>query len=78
MRGVLIALNEFPEKTAQSAVLGANLNGKTPPGTAARAFLQGSHGFDIEGIVGMDFLTQTRAVIDLSRLEIHPATFGKE
>jgi Aspartyl protease len=37
-----------------------------------------SYGFDIEGIVGMDFLTRTRAVIDLSRLEIYPATFGKE
>jgi len=49
-------LKEFPEKTAQSAVLGANLNGKTPPApggppaqcagygrTAAKAFLQGSH-----------------------------------
>jgi hypothetical protein len=32
--------NDSPEKTAQSAVRGANPNGETPPGTAARAFLQ--------------------------------------
>lgn len=29
------------------------------------------HGFDIDGIVGMDFLTQVGAIIDLDRLEIH-------
>ncbi len=32
------------------------------------------YGFDIEGIVGMDFLTRVGAVIDLARLEMYPAT----
>lgn len=30
-----------------------------------------NYGFNIEGIVGMDFLTQTRAVIDLAHLELY-------
>jgi predicted aspartyl protease len=29
------------------------------------------YGFEIDGIVGMDFLTQVGAVIDLSRLEVY-------
>jgi len=32
-----------------------------------------AYGFEIEGIIGMDFLTRTAAVIDLSRLEIYQA-----
>jgi len=32
-----------------------------------------AYGFDIEGIIGMDFLVQARAVIDLARLEVHRA-----
>ncbi len=32
------------------------------------------YGFDIEGIIGMDFLAQTGAIIDLAQLEIYPAT----
>ena len=31
------------------------------------------YGFDIEGIIGMDFLTQARAIMDLSRMEIYRA-----
>ena len=31
------------------------------------------YGFDIDGIIGMDFLTQVGAVIDLSKFEIYPA-----
>ena len=31
-------------------------------------------GFGVEGIVGMDFLREVGAVIDLARLEICPAT----
>ena len=32
------------------------------------------YGFDIDGIIGMDFLTQVNAVIDLERLEIYQKT----
>lgn len=32
-----------------------------------------AYGFDIEGIVGMDFLRQVEASIDLARLEIYRA-----
>ena len=35
-----VRFHESPEKTAQSAVRGANPNVETPPGTAAGAFLQ--------------------------------------
>ena len=31
------------------------------------------YGFDIDGIIGMDFLIQVRATIDLSKLEIYSA-----
>jgi hypothetical protein len=31
------------------------------------------YGFDIDGIIGMDFLTQTGSVIDLKKMEIHKA-----
>jgi len=30
-----------------------------------------NYGFEIDGIIGMDFLTQVGAVIDLARLEIY-------
>src|SRR5215510_8208319 len=33
-----------------------------------------NYGFAIDGIIGTDFLLQVRAVIDLSRLEIHCAS----
>jgi len=29
------------------------------------------YGFEIEGIIGMDFLLQARAIIDLGRMEVH-------
>ena len=29
------------------------------------------YGFDIDGIIGMDFLLEVKAVIDLAKLEIH-------
>jgi hypothetical protein len=45
-----IRCNDFPEKTAQSAVPGANPNGETPPGTAAGAFLQWSHAIALSWI----------------------------
>jgi hypothetical protein len=32
-----------------------------------------NYGFNIEGIVGMDFLTQTRAIVDLAELELYAA-----
>jgi hypothetical protein len=32
------------------------------------------YGFDLDGIIGLDFLLQTRAIIDLSQLEIYQAT----
>jgi hypothetical protein len=32
-----------------------------------------AYGFDIEGIVGMDFLLKAGAVIDLAQLEVHSA-----
>jgi hypothetical protein len=31
------------------------------------------YGLELEGILGMDFLLQVGAVLDLARLEIHPA-----
>lgn len=34
------------------------------------------YGFEIEGIVGMDFLLQVGAVIDLSQHEVYPALSG--
>jgi hypothetical protein len=34
-----------------------------------------SYGLDIEAIIGLDFLTQTGAVIDLSKLQVLPATY---
>ncbi|MBN1428873.1 MAG: aspartyl protease family protein [Anaerolineae bacterium] len=33
-----------------------------------------NYGFEIYGILGMDFLLQARAMIDLHRLELLPAT----
>ncbi len=35
------------------------------------------YGFDIDGIIGMDFLVQVGAVIDLAKLEIRAATSSK-
>jgi hypothetical protein len=32
-----------------------------------------AYGFELDGILGMDFLLQVGAVIDLARLEIYPA-----
>jgi len=32
------------------------------------------YGFDIDGIIGMDFLVQVGAVIDLATLEVYPAS----
>ena len=32
------------------------------------------YGFDIDGIIGMDFLIQVGAIIDLAKLEIYPAS----
>ncbi len=32
------------------------------------------YGFPINGIIGMDFLVATKAVVDLARLAIYPAT----
>jgi len=32
------------------------------------------YGFDIEGIIGMDFLIQVGAIIDLAKLEMYPAS----
>ena len=32
------------------------------------------YGFDIDGIIGMDFLIQVGAIIDLAKLEIHPTS----
>jgi len=29
------------------------------------------YGFDIDGIIGMDFLLEVKAVIDLAKLEVH-------
>ena len=29
------------------------------------------YGFDIDGIIGMDFLVEVGAIVDLSRLEIY-------
>ncbi|MCP4256208.1 MAG: hypothetical protein GY774_01620 [Planctomycetes bacterium] len=31
------------------------------------------YGFDIDGIIGMDFLIQVGAIIDLAKLEMYPA-----
>jgi predicted aspartyl protease len=31
------------------------------------------YGFEVDGLVGMDFLTQVGAVIDLNRLEVYPS-----
>ncbi|MEW5939063.1 MAG: retropepsin-like aspartic protease [Chloroflexota bacterium] len=33
------------------------------------------YGFEIDGIIGMDFLAQVGAVVDLSKMEIRPAYF---
>jgi hypothetical protein len=33
------------------------------------------YGFEVEGILGMDFLTQTGALIDLACLEVRPAAW---
>ena len=33
-----------------------------------------AYGFEIDGIIGMDFLTATGSVIDLTRLEIYQAS----
>lgn len=30
------------------------------------------YGFDIDGIIGMDFLIQVGAIIDLAKLEMYP------
>jgi len=35
------------------------------------------YGFDIDGIIGMDFLIQVGAIIDLAKLEIYPANKGQ-
>ena len=32
------------------------------------------YGFDIDGIIGMDFLIQDGAIIDLAKLEMYPAS----
>ena len=32
------------------------------------------YGFDIDGIIGMDFLIQVGAIIDLAKLEMRPAS----
>ena len=32
------------------------------------------YGFPINGIVGMDFLLATQAIVDLARLTVHPAS----
>jgi hypothetical protein len=32
------------------------------------------YGFEIDGILGMDFLLKVGAIIDLSRLEVYPAS----
>jgi len=32
------------------------------------------YGFDIDGIIGMDFLIQVGAIIDLAKLEMYPAS----
>ncbi len=32
------------------------------------------YGFDIDGIIGMDFLIQVGAIIDLTKLEMYPAS----
>jgi hypothetical protein len=32
------------------------------------------YGFDIDGIIGMDFLLQVGAIIDLAKLEMYPAS----
>jgi len=32
------------------------------------------YGFDIDGIIGMDFLIQIGAIIDLAKLEMYPAS----
>lgn len=32
------------------------------------------YGFEIDGIIGTDFLMQTGAVIDLRQLEVYPST----
>lgn len=34
------------------------------------------YGIDVEGIVGLDFLIEAHAVIDLAELEVYPATDG--
>lgn len=31
------------------------------------------YGFDLDGIIGMDFLTKVGAIIDLAKLEMYPA-----
>ena len=36
-----------------------------------------AYGYDLEGIVGMDFLTRARAVIDLGRLELKASSRRK-
>lgn len=36
------------------------------------------YGFEIDGILGMDFLTQVGAVIDLARLEIYSASYPSQ
>lgn len=33
-----------------------------------------AYGFEIDGIIGMDLLTQTGAIIDLAQLEVYQAT----
>lgn len=35
------------------------------------------YGFEIDGIIGMDFLTQVGAVVDLAKLEIHQGDRGE-
>ena len=32
------------------------------------------YGFDIDGVIGMDFLIQVGAIIDLAKLEMYPAS----
>ena len=32
------------------------------------------YGFDIDGIIGIDFLTQVGAIIDMAKLELYPAS----
>jgi hypothetical protein len=36
------------------------------------------YGFDIDGIIGLDFLIETKAIIDFSQLELRTSNSQKE